>query len=183
MKIFVMGASGSGTSTLGRGLSRRLNLLHADSDDFYWEETDPPFTIPRAPEQLHERFYNFVKAQNFVLSGDVLNWGLPERDVLDAFSHVIFIYVPWEEREQRLRQREHRRYGARIMQGGDMHETFENFIEWSKHYDSGLFPGRNKKSQSEFVMKFRKNGGMGLEINGRLSAEELLNEVFMQIKK
>jgi adenylate kinase family enzyme len=44
MKIYITGPSGLGTTTLGRTLSHRLNIFHGDSDDFFWLQTDPPFT-------------------------------------------------------------------------------------------------------------------------------------------
>lgn len=176
MKIFVAGASGTGTSTLGLGLSRQLKIAHADSDNFFWEDTDPPFTSSRPAEKLHALFYDFILKDRFVLSGDVLNWGLPEQDVLKAFSHVLLLYVPWKEREKRLRKRELGRFGSRILKGGDMHETHEGFIEWASHYDSCLMPGRNKSSQIEFLKRFKDNGGYVLEIDGLLPAEEVLND-------
>ena len=45
--IHVMGASGSGTTSLGRALADRLDIAHLDTDDFFWLPTDPPFTTPR----------------------------------------------------------------------------------------------------------------------------------------
>lgn len=178
MKVFVMGASGSGTSTLGLALAKKLNIIHADSDNFYWEETDPPFTSPRSAAAMHSLFYDLILHDQFVLSGDMLNWGLPEQDILNAFSHVLFLYVPWQEREKRLRNREYGRFGERILQNGDMHETHEGFIEWASHYDSGLLPGRNKQSQLEFLKRFNNNGGAILEIDGLQSAEDILSQCF-----
>ena len=45
-----MGASGSGTTTLGAALGARLGWRHVDSDDLFWERTEPPFTTQRARE-------------------------------------------------------------------------------------------------------------------------------------
>ena len=42
-----MGASGSGTSTLARGLANAFDSQAFDTDDFYWKPTDPPFTLKR----------------------------------------------------------------------------------------------------------------------------------------
>ena len=127
---------------------------------------------------MQSLLYDLILHDQFVLSGDVLNWGLPEQDILNAFSHVIFLYVPWQERDKRLRKKEYGRFGERILQNGDMHETHEGFIEWASHYDSGLMPGRNKKSQLEFLKRFHKNGGAILEIDGLQSAEDILSQCF-----
>lgn len=37
-KIHIMGASGAGTTTLGKALAARLPHVHLDSDDYYWEQ-------------------------------------------------------------------------------------------------------------------------------------------------
>jgi cytidylate kinase len=41
MKLHILGASGSGVSTLGRELATRLNVPYFDADDFYWEKSYP----------------------------------------------------------------------------------------------------------------------------------------------
>lgn len=38
------GASGSGTTTLGKELATEMGYHHFDADDFYWEQTDIPYT-------------------------------------------------------------------------------------------------------------------------------------------
>ena len=47
-----MGASGSGTTTLGAALGARLGCRHVDSDDLFWVKTEPPFTLQRLCELL-----------------------------------------------------------------------------------------------------------------------------------
>lgn len=45
--IHIVGASGSGTSTLGAALLGECGYAHIDTDDYYWQPTDPPFQHPR----------------------------------------------------------------------------------------------------------------------------------------
>ncbi len=52
--IHIFGASGSGTTTLGRYLSEELGCFHMDTDDYYWEPTDPPYTTKQLPAQRVE---------------------------------------------------------------------------------------------------------------------------------
>jgi hypothetical protein len=47
MRIHVVGASGSGTTTLGRALAKRLGCRHLDTDDVFWLPSDPPFRYVR----------------------------------------------------------------------------------------------------------------------------------------
>jgi adenylate kinase family enzyme len=50
-RIHILGASGSGTTTLGRALAERLQCPHFDTDDYFWLPTDPPFTHQRERTQ------------------------------------------------------------------------------------------------------------------------------------
>ena len=174
LKIFIMGASGAGTTTLGAALSQELSLRHEDSDNFFWEQTDPPFTTPRDAEALHKLFYQYAKFDFFVLSGDILNWGLSEEFLLQCFSHLIYIYVPWEVRKARICEREELRFGKRIKAGGDMNLNFEAFIDWASHYETGLRPGRNMNSQLAFLEQFKLKNKRTLEILAPMSLEETL---------
>lgn len=47
MRILITGASGSGTSTLGRALAEKLDGAFFDVDDYFWLSTMPPFTQKR----------------------------------------------------------------------------------------------------------------------------------------
>ena len=70
MKIHIIGASGSGTTTLGKALSKKLNYAHFDTDDYFWEDTDPPFQKKRErkirQDMLEE---DLINHDNWVLSG------------------------------------------------------------------------------------------------------------------
>ena len=39
MKILIFGASGSGTTTLGKEIEKRTDFTHLDIDDYYWKKT------------------------------------------------------------------------------------------------------------------------------------------------
>ena len=52
-RIHVFGASGTGTTTLGRGLAEALHIGQFDTDAYFWLQTDPPFTdIRPEPERI-----------------------------------------------------------------------------------------------------------------------------------
>ena len=46
-RIHILGASGSGTTALGRALAEHLHVPHFDTDDYFWVPTDPPYTHQR----------------------------------------------------------------------------------------------------------------------------------------
>ncbi|HYE20601.1 MAG TPA: AAA family ATPase, partial [Tepidisphaeraceae bacterium] len=109
-RIHLTGASGSGTTTLGRALGQRLGLAHLDTDDFYWLPTDPPYQAARPmPDRLARLEAALDVELGWVLSGSLAGWGDP---LLERFEAVVFLAVPVKERLRRLEARERARYGA-----------------------------------------------------------------------
>lgn len=140
-RIHIVGASGSGVSTLGAALSRALAVPQLDTDDFFWMPTNPPFTDKRPmPERLERLEAALEEAGDWVLSGSLVGWGEP---VVKRFDLVVFLYLPPEVRMARTLLREQGRYGDRIAPGGDMHETHLAFMEWSRRYDTATDFSRN----------------------------------------
>jgi len=135
MRILVTGASGSGTTTLGRAVAVTLDAGFVDADDLFWLPTDPPFKEKRdATERaalLRERLYS---TRRFVVSGSIDGWGV---DLEDAFSLVVFLHAPAALRVDRLRVRELRQLGR----------VDEAFIAWAAQYDVGDMPGRSLARQ------------------------------------
>ena len=53
-RIHILGASGSGTSTLGQAVAACLDCPQHDTDDFLWVASDPPYQRTRPmPDRLH----------------------------------------------------------------------------------------------------------------------------------
>ena len=104
-RIHILGASGSGTTTLGRVLAERLQCPHFDTDDYFWLPTDPPYTQKREITLRQEVLMdNLATHESWVLSGSLCGWG----DVAIAlFDLVIYLWVPCEIRLERLRHREY----------------------------------------------------------------------------
>src|ERR1700709_1861102 len=85
-RIRILGASGSGTSTLGSALASRLGGPDADSDSFYWLATVPPYTTPRPPEDRQALLVRNLPADgDWAFSGAATRWAAilePECDLL-----------------------------------------------------------------------------------------------------
>ncbi|CAM2934779.1 AAA family ATPase [Deinococcus radiodurans] len=128
-RLHVLGASGAGTTTLGRDLAAALQLGHFETDDFFWAPSDPPYHVKRAPEQrlslLREAL---VDGDGWVLSGSLCGWGDP---LMAEFDAVIFVTLPTPLRLERTRQRERARFGAQLDEGGAMHRRQLDFMAWS----------------------------------------------------
>lgn len=141
-RINVLGASGSGATTVGRALASALSLPCFDCDDYFHAPSDPPFTAPRAPDERHALIVSDLgPTESWVLAGGVAGWTpYPKLD----FTLVVFLWIPAEIRIERLRRREQERFGARIQAGGDMNELHEEFIAWASRYDAGDVEGKTR---------------------------------------
>ena len=142
--VHIVGASASGTTTLGRALAARTGRQHLDTDDFYWTATDPPYTTPRpVPERLAQLAAAMEEAaQGWVLSGSLMGWGEP---MIPRFDLVVFLYLSPTIRIARLLERERGRYGDQIEPGGRLYQHHLEFVEWARGYDREDFTGRSLK--------------------------------------
>ena len=132
-RIHVLGASGSGTTTLGAALAAKLGCSHEDTDTWFWLPTDPPFTTRRPVAARLALLLPRLAGATWVLSGSALKWGTPlER----LFELVVFLRLAPALRMARLCQREAERHGARIAPGGDMAVASQAFLDWAESYDT-----------------------------------------------
>jgi adenylate kinase family enzyme len=141
-RIHVFGASGSGTTTLGRALGARLAIPLFDADDYFWEKTDPPFKTPNPPDvRVRLLAADLDGRDRWILSGSVVGWG---NVFAPSFTLAVFLSVPHELRMQRIVARERDRYGARIDPGGDMVEQSREFIAWASRYETAGYEQRSR---------------------------------------
>lgn len=175
-RIHIVGASSSGTTTLGAALADRLACLHLDTDAFFWEATDPPFTTKRpVEERLSLMEAQMAERPSWIISGSLMPWG----DVfIPRFDLVVFLRVPPEVRLERLLRREQDRYGPAIEPGGAMHEAHLAFIEWARGYDQSGFPGRSLERHRAWLATMPCPV---LEIDGSPRLEESVERVLARL--
>jgi adenylate kinase family enzyme len=135
-RVHILGASGSGTTTLGRALAARLGCPHHDTDDYFWLPSDPPFQHIRETVARQALLGTELgKPGGWALSGSLCGWG----DIyIPLFDLVVFLWIPADLRMARLRAREIVRYGeAAVGPGGAMHAGSTAFLQWAAGYDEG----------------------------------------------
>ncbi|MBM3217424.1 MAG: hypothetical protein FJZ38_01875 [Candidatus Rokubacteria bacterium] len=134
--IHLVGASGSGTTTLGRALARHLGIPHFDTDDYFWLPTDPPFgQIRHRAARQALLGADLERPPAWVLSGSLCGWG---DAFIPLFDLVVFCAVPTDVRMARLRAREVERYGAAaIAPDGPLRAKHEAFLAWAASYENG----------------------------------------------
>lgn len=133
MKIHIFGASGVGSTTQGKDLSAVLNIPYFDTDSYFWESSDPPFTIKRDPAKRNELLKaDLAKEESYIVGGSLVSWG---EEWLKTFDLAVFLYVPPEIRLERLRKRELERYGNIIQTDPERKKLHDEFMEWAALYD------------------------------------------------
>lgn len=146
--IHIYGASGSGTSTLGRKISEELGYKFMDTDDYFWLPTNPKYTTKRSKEERIALMKKDIAAnENVVISGSLVDWG---DELIPLFSLTIRLVTDTEVRIQRIKERERKKFGDRISPGGDMYENHIEFIEWARKYDTGSVNMRSKAKHDKW---------------------------------
>jgi len=142
-RIHIVGASGSGTTSLASAIATRYGHRHLDTDDFFWMPTSPPYREKRPREErLALLRQALLESGPWVLSGSLCGWGDP---LIPEFELVVFLAVPTPVRLARLRVREIERYGQHaIAPGGELHQHHVEFLDWAGCYDTGGLEMRSR---------------------------------------
>lgn len=157
MKMLITGASGSGTTSLGKAMAARLGWHFIDTDDHYWLPTKPPYQSKRdTAARLEMMLAELSGHESSIVSGSVMNWG---RELEDSFDLIVFLYLDTAIRLRRLKIREERELG----------QVDPEFIEWASQYDNGTTLGRSLVIHKKWLAKRKCRV---LNIEGTLSVEE-----------
>jgi adenylate kinase family enzyme len=177
MKILVFGASGSGTTTLGKEIGKRTDFVHLDADDYYWKQTENPFTEKVPLNERNEKIKNdFLSSENVIISGSMVSWG---EEWETSFDLVIFIHLNNDIRMERLKKREFERYGEELLVNEKRKLDYQAFIEWANQYENPDFKGRSLKVHNEWIKKLNCKV---LRIDGGLELGKKVDKVITEIK-
>ncbi len=184
MKILIFGASGSGTTTLGKEIEKKTDFVHLDVDDYYWKKTKQPFH-EKVP--LKERNKNlttdFNKNPNAIISGSMVSWG---KEWETSFDLAVFIRLNNNKRMERLKRREIERYGEKLLTDVKTRQNSKAFLEWASQYENPHFDGRSLKIHNDWITLLnckvlRIDGEVELEIKTEkvlAEIETLENKIF-----
>jgi len=147
--IHILGASGSGTSTIGAAVAGKLGYAHFDSDNYFWAPSAEPFTVMRDRNECMKLLENDLTShEKWVLSGSLADWG---NAVIPYLDLVVFVTLPRELRMERLEKREYERYGDAMFAGGSRFENSQTFLEWAASYDDGGMEIRSLMSHEAWL--------------------------------
>jgi len=141
MGIIIFGASGAGSTTLGKEISRQLNLQYLDIDDYLWcWKSEIPLTVVRPREERTRNLMDDIKKHpHFVISGTIFS----DRELFHPLLDLaVFISTPADVCAERVYTRERARWGKRVLPGGDMykvtrfHGDFDDYVANAQKYES-----------------------------------------------
>lgn len=130
--ILICGLNGAGKSTLGKNIAEKLNYRYIDNEDLYFPKTDPNYVYssPRTREEVTELLFQEIKNhENFVFTSVKGDYG---EDFYPFLQYAVLIDVPKDIRMQRIRNRSFKKFGDRMLSGGDLFEREESFFDLAK---------------------------------------------------
>jgi len=188
--IALFGLNGSGKSTLAHALSKETGYYEMDAEDYYFPEqrqsrqralecslpedaetaSPMPFSQPRTKAEAESAILKDIAAHPaFILSGVAMNW---KDEILSHIDIAFWIQAPLEERLKRIQLREEKRFGARVLPGGDM---FAQQMEFRK-----MAANRDPKTVEESAAKLFCPI---IPIDGMLPLEQKLEQILSILRK
>ena len=122
MGILICGLNGAGKSTLGKILADRMGYEFIDNEDLYFPKKDPSylFSGPASKEEVIRLLEEKISRNNrFIFAAVRGNYG---DKLIASLDHIVLIEVPKQVRSQRVRDRSYRKFGDRILPGGDLYD-------------------------------------------------------------
>ena len=171
--IMITGPAASGKTTLGRRTAELLNFPYFDVDDFIWRfDTPEPYTVMYSREEKISRLQAAIAPyEHFVMAGSMSSF---HQAFDDCFSMMVFLYVDPDIRVQRANERAIQRFGERVLEGGDMYESNQDFLRKIRLYESDGSPNLTEQKawmESLSCKKLELDGTESIEKNARIIAE------------
>ena len=182
--IAIFGLNGGGKSTLTHALAKQIGYFEMDVEDYYFPEQresrkwalennsvidteylgELPFSNPRTKSEVQTAIIENIKTHpRFIISGVSMNWS---DEILSRIAIAFWVQTPLEERLKRIQGREEKRFGARVLDGGDM---FTQQMEFQK-----VVKNRDIKAVEECAMKL---ACPVIVIDGTLSVMDNLKKI------
>ena len=187
--IAVFGLNGGGKSTLTHALAKQIGYFEMDVEDYYFpqqresrkwalenksviendQSDELPFTNPRTKSEVQTAILENIKIHpRFIISGVTMNWC---DEILSRIDIAFWVQTPLEERLKRIQTREEKRFGTRVLDGGDMYEQQMEFREMVKN--------RNLNEVEECTTKL---GCPVIVIDGTLSVIHNLENIINNLR-
>lgn len=163
--IAIFGLNGGEKSTLTHALAKQTGYFEMDAEHL----GKLPFSNPRTKSEVQAAIKEDIKAHTkFILTGVTMNWS---DEILSHIDIAFWVLAPLEERLKRIRTREEKRFGARVLAGGDMYTQQAEFRKVVENRDSKSVEESAKKLSCPVIVL---DGALPVAKN----LEKILEEVF-----
>lgn len=132
--MIILGPGGSGKTTLGKYVADKMGISFLDIDEYIWRnDTQIPFTVMYSKEEKIKNLMEAMqKTDEFVMAGSMNSFH-------EYFDHLfllaVYLTANAELRVSRVHERERKKFGERILPGGDMYDTHQQFLDDVANYD------------------------------------------------
>lgn len=169
MRIIICGLNGSGKTTLGRELSKRINYIHKDVEDYYFSnEAGYKYGQARSKEDVAKDIENdFNKYENIIFTSCKGDYG----NVSNMCDLAIYIRLDKDTRLNRVKERSYKQFGERILEGGDLYEKENEF--WNMVYN------KDEAAVEEWFDELRCTK---IEIDGKKELDEKIEVIVGKIE-
>ncbi len=176
MIIHIMGASGTGTTSIGAALAKALSYNVIESDFYKWKQTVPAFQEMRPLEESNALLLEQIeKNKNLIIAGS-----LHANPVTFAYIDlIIYLYAPTRVRMRRIKRRDKLMGYNSMKQDESVRRNFKDFLWCAKNYDNLAFDGRSKLSQ-EYVIS--SCNAPVIRINTNKKFDKIMKELLTDLK-
>lgn len=127
--ILICGLNGSGKTTLGRELAMVLGYSFLNDEDYWFLESDIPFSKCRSDEDAKAVVMSFLEQnENCVI---VASRGSLGAEINSKYNVVVYLSAPLDIRLERIKKRDFDRFSDRVLEGGDMYDGQKKFCEFT----------------------------------------------------
>jgi len=167
--INIFGSSGSGSTTLAKKVCEDFGYKFIDVDDFLWKKTDPPFTQRYTNNEACQLIKNaLADCSNAVISGSLVGIADELKPKIDLF---VYMNLDKDIRIKRIIDRETKRFGKRVLPGGDLFEQHQSFLQWVSDYENNPETQRSRRQHLLWLEDVKQPV---LRITDEMSLDELI---------
>lgn len=166
--INIFGSSGSGSTTLAKKIAENYHYQFIDVDDYLWKKTDPPFTDRYTNDEALALIKEALDDRPAVIAGSLVGIGDELKPYICLF---VYINLDKEIRIKRINEREIRRFGDRILPGGDLYDQHQNFLQWVSEYEDN---SETQRSRRQHLLWLEDVSVPVLKITDEMPLDELL---------
>ena len=172
--ILVCGLNGAGKSTIGRALAEALGYEFIDSEELYFPQAGAllasssqvvqsaryPYSDPKNYDEAKAELLRRASLNpNFVLASVKGDFGA---ELFPLLSCAVFVSIPESVRAERVFSRSYRKFGSRMLIGGDLFAEEQSFIKMALSRTEGSI---TEYLQSLAVPVIRVSGLANMEEN------------------